>query len=127
VRSVEAGASGRATAAKFAVSISFVVKLMQRWRRQGSVAPDQYGGWKRSPLEAVVERVLALVATPPDLTIEALRRLLAATGVETSRSALGRLLRANGLTRTKRASTPPSRGVPTSPRRARSGGRASRR
>jgi len=34
VRVVENGASRRATAAKFEVSISFVVKLMQRWRRQ---------------------------------------------------------------------------------------------
>jgi len=33
VRAVEAGASCRATAAKFEVSISFVLKLMQRWRR----------------------------------------------------------------------------------------------
>ena len=56
VRAVEAGASCRAAAAKFEVSISFVVKLMQRWRRQGSVAPDRYGGWKRSPLEATAER-----------------------------------------------------------------------
>jgi transposase len=127
VRSVQAGASCRATAAKFEVSISFVVKLMQRWRRQGTVMPDRYGGWKRSPLTAHAERVVALVAEHPDLTIEELRRRLAAEGVQTSRSALGRWLRANGLTRKKRASTPPSRIAPTSPRRALSGGRTSRR
>ena len=32
VRAVEAGLSRRAAAAKFEVSVSFVVKLMQRWR-----------------------------------------------------------------------------------------------
>jgi transposase len=127
VRSVEAGASCRAAAAKFEVSISFVVKLMQRWRRQGTVVPDRYGGWKRSPLAAHAARVVALVAEHPDLTIEELRRRLAAEGVQTSRSALGRFLTVAGLTRKKRASTPRSRIVSTSPRRALTGGRASQR
>jgi transposase len=81
VRAVEAGASCRATAANFEVSISFVLKLMQRWRRQGSVAPDRYGGWKRSPLEAAAEQILPLVAARPDLTIEELRVRLAALGI----------------------------------------------
>ena len=46
VRAVDNGASRRATAAQFEVSISFVVKLMQRWRaaarssRIGSAAPS---------------------------------------------------------------------------------------
>ena len=117
VRSVEGGTSCRAAAAKFEVSVSFVVKLMQRWRRQGSVAPDRYGGWKRSPLEAAAEQVLALVAAGPDLTIEELRIQLAALGIQTSRSALGRFLLAHGLTRKKSLGTPPSRTARTSPRR----------
>jgi transposase len=65
VCAVAGGASCRATAARFEVSISFVVKLMQRWRRQGSAAADRYGGWKRSPLEAAAEQVLVLVAAVP--------------------------------------------------------------
>jgi transposase len=52
VRAVENGVSRRATAAKFEVSISFVVKLMQRWRRRGTVQPDRIGGAKRSALAA---------------------------------------------------------------------------
>jgi transposase len=122
VRSVESGTSRRATAAKFEVSVSFVVKLMQRWRRRGAVAPDRYGGWKRSPLEAHAERVRALLRAEPDLTIEELRLRLAGGGVQTSRSALGRFLCAQGLTRKKRPSTPPSRNGRTSPQRAPSGG-----
>jgi putative transposase len=109
-------------ASKFEVSVSFVVKLMQRWRRQGSVAPDRYGGWKRSPLERHAERILALVAEMPDLTIEELRVRLAALGIRTSRSALGRFLLAHGLTRKQRPGTPPSRTARTSPRRSAPGG-----
>jgi transposase len=118
VRAVGAGASCRSAAAKFEVSVSFVIKLMQRWRQRGSVAPDRYGGWKRSPLEAHAERVRALLAAEPDLTIEELRIRLAGGGVQTSRSALGRFLLAHGLTRKKRPSTPPNRNGRTWPRRA---------
>ena len=94
------------------MSVSFVVKLMQRWRRRGTVAPDRYGGWNRSPLLAHADRVLALVAARPDLTLEELRGGLAASGVRTSRSALGRFLHNHGLTRKKRPGTPPSTGAP---------------
>jgi transposase len=38
VRAVESGVSCRATAAKFEVSVSFVVKLMQRWRSPENLA-----------------------------------------------------------------------------------------
>jgi transposase len=41
VRAVEAGASRNAVGAEFDVSISFVVKLLQRWRDRGAIAPDQ--------------------------------------------------------------------------------------
>jgi transposase len=127
VRAVEAGASCRAGAATFEVSISFVVKLLQRWRRTGSVAPDRYGGWKRSLLEAHAERVRALLAVEPDLTIEELRIRLAGGGIQTSRSALGRFLLAHGLTRKKRPATPPSRTARTWPRPVPPGVRSSRR
>lgn len=127
VRAVEAGASCRAAAATFAVSVSFVVKLMQRWRRRGTVAPDRYGGGKRSPLVGHAHRVLTLVAARPDLTLEELRVGLAASGVRTSRSALGRFLHNHGLTRKKRPGTPPSRSARTSPRHGPRGASGSRR
>jgi len=116
VGAVRRGASCRETAAKFEVSISFVVKLMQRWRRQGSVVPDRYGGWKRSPLETAAAQILALVAERPDLTLEELRVRLAASGMRTRRRALGRFVLAHGLTRKTRPGTPPSRTGRTSPR-----------
>lgn len=52
VRTVEAGLSRRATAARFEGSVSFVIKLMQRWRQRGTLEPDQYGGWKQNMLAA---------------------------------------------------------------------------
>jgi transposase len=126
VRAVANGASRRASAAKFEVSISFVVKLMQRWRRRGTVQPDRMGGAKRSALAAHGERVGALVAAAPDLTIAELQHRLAADGIAVSRSGLGRFLIAAGLTRKKRPGTPPSRTARMSPPRGSPGARASR-
>ena len=116
VRAVEAGASRRATATKFEVSVSFVVKLMQRWRRLGALAPERYGGWKRATLANHAERVQALVAAEPDLTIAELRRRLARAGIATSPAAISRFLTAAGLTRKKRRSRRPNRSGRTSPR-----------
>lgn len=125
VRAVEAGASRRATAAKFEVSPSFVIKLMQRWRRYGTLLPERIGGRKRAKLAAHAERVQALLAAEPDLTIGELRGRLAAAGIAVSRSALGRFLIATGLTRKKRLNTPPSRTGRTSPPPAAPGARGS--
>ena len=101
VRAVAGGASRRAAAAKFAVSISFVVKLMQRWHQRGTIQPD--------------------------LTIAELRHRLADEGIATSRSGVGRLLIAAGLTRKNRPSTPPSRTARTAPRPGPPGAPSSRR
>lgn len=126
VRAVEGGASRRAVARRFEVSVSFVVKLVQRWRDRGSVASDQYGGWKVSPLAAHAETITGLIEAKPDQRINELRAVLAARGIMTSRSALGRTLLSLGLTRKKRRSTPPSRTGPTSPPQEGPGGTASR-
>ena len=127
VRAVESGASRRAAAAKVEVSISFVVKLMQRWHRSGTLQPDRVGGAKRSALAAHGARVRALVAAAPDLTIAELRQRLAADGIAVSRSGLGRFLLAHGLTRKKRPGTPPNRTARMSPRRGPPGATSSRR
>jgi transposase len=122
VRAVEAGLSRRAAARRFEVSISFVIKLVQRWQREGTVEPKRYGGWKRPTLEGHAERVHDLLRAEPDLTLAELRRRLASAGVRTSSAAISRFLTAQGLTRKKRRSTRPSRSGRTSPRRGRPGG-----
>jgi transposase len=126
VRAVEVGASRRATAARYDVSPSFVIKLMQRWRRRGTVQPDRIGGRKRSTLAVHTERVHALLAAEPDLTIAELRTRLAAEGIAVRRSAVDRFFAAAGLTRKKRSSMPPSRAGPTSPPPGSPGARGSR-
>ena len=121
VGAVAAGLSRRAAARRFEVSVSFVIKLVQRWRREGTVAPERYGGWKRPILAAHAERVHALLRGEPDLTIAELRTRLAAEAILVSPAAISRFLAAEGLTRKKRRSTRPSRTAPTSPPRGPSG------
>jgi transposase len=105
VRAVEAGGSRKAVAAQFDVSISFVVKLLRRWRDRGTIAPDQYGGWRKPVLSAHVALVQAIIADNNELQLEELRQRLAAEGIAISISALCRFLKAEGLTRKKRPST----------------------
>jgi len=127
MRAVEAGGSRRATAARFGVSPSCVVKLVQRWRRAGTLAPEPVRGVRRAKLADRAERVEALLAADPDLTIAELQTRLAAEDIHVSPSAISRFLKACGLTRKKRPRTPPSRTVRMSPRRGAPGGRSSRR
>jgi len=121
VRAVEAGLSRRAAVRRFEVSVSFVVKLVQRWRRNGTVAPDRYGGWKRPALADQAERVHALVAAEPDLTLAELRARLAADAIHVSPAAISRFLIAEGLTRKERRSMRPSRTGRMSPPNAGAG------
>jgi transposase len=127
VRAVEAGASRRATAGKFDVSPSCVIKLVQRWHRRRTLEPDPVGGGRRAKLADHGERVQALLAATPDITIAELKTRLAAEGVEVSPSAISRFLTACGLTRKKRPRTPPSRTARMSPPPGALGARSSRR
>lgn len=102
VRSVEGGLSCRETAKRFHVSVSFVIKLLQRWRQRETVEPMAFGGHKTSVLSAHADRVRALVAAEPEMTIDDLCDQLAEQGIQASRSAVGRYLLALGLTRKKR-------------------------
>jgi transposase len=127
VRAVEAGASRRATAAKFEISPSCVLKLVQRWRHKGTLAPEPRRGGRRAKLTDHAGLVHALLAATPDLTIAELKTRLAAEGIALSPSALSRFLKASGLTRKTRPPTPPSKTAPMSPPRGAPGARDSRR
>jgi transposase len=116
MRTVEPGLSRRTTARRFEVSVSFVIKLVQRWRRQGTVEPEPYGGWKRPALAAHAGHVRDLLVAEPDLTIAELRARLAAEGIDTSPAAISRFLTSENLTRKKRRRTRLSKNDPTSPR-----------
>jgi transposase len=121
VRAVEAGASRRSAAAKFEVSVSFVIRLVQQWRATGSAGVRGTGGRPRHRLEPHAGLVDRLLAAKRDITLEELRQALAREGVTVSRSGVDRYLKARGLTRKKRQAMPPSRTAPMSPRRARPG------
>jgi transposase len=103
-------------AKQFGVSISFVVKLMQRWARQGTVKADRFGGWRKPVLAGHADRIRALVAAKSDITLQELCAALAAEGVATPRSTLADFLKRLGLNRKKRQHTPPSRNAPMSRR-----------
>lgn len=118
VRAVDAGASRRSTAARFEVSVSFVIRLVQRWRATGSAKVRGTGGRPRHRLEPHGALVDRLLAARRDTTLEELREALGGEGVTVSRSAVDRYLASRGLTRKKRQATPPSRSARMSPPRA---------
>ena len=118
VRAVDAGASRRATATKFEVSVSFVIRLVQHWRLTGSARVRGTGGRPRHRLEPHGELVDRLLGARRDTTLEELCRALGREGVAVSRSAVDRYLTARGLTRKKRQAMPPSRSAPMWPQPA---------
>lgn len=124
VRAVDAGASRRSTAAKFEVSVSFVIRLVQQWRTTGSAKVRGTGGRPRHKLEPHAERVDRLLAAKRDMTLEELRRALVQEGVAVSLSAVDRYLKARGLTLKKRRAMQPSRSGRMLPPRGRPGASA---
>jgi transposase-like protein len=68
IEAVEMGASRHEAAERFEVSVSSTVKWLQRWRESRSAAPKPRGG-SVSPLEKCAARVLAVIASHPDLTL----------------------------------------------------------
>jgi len=124
IRAVDGGASRRATATKFEVSVSFVIRLIQRWRMTGSAKVRGTGGRPQHRLAPHGELVDRLLAARRDTTLEELREALGREGVIVSRSAVDRYLTARGLTRKKRQATPPNRNDRTSPPRGRPGASA---
>ena len=109
VEAVEGGDSRNATAKRFAVSASCVVKLMQRRQETGSIAPGQMGGRKEYALATHDAVVRDLVRERPDMTLEELQAALAQRSIDVSRSSVDRFLKARGLTLKKSRSMPPSR------------------
>src|SRR5579884_1032457 len=75
VAAVERGDhSIRALAQLFSVSVSCIVRLLQRKRRTGSVQPAAHGGGPTPKLDAAARaRLAALVRAQPDATLAELR------------------------------------------------------
>jgi transposase len=83
----------------FAVSVSFVVRLLRRWRRTGTLDPAPHGGGPHRRLDdAALERLRQLVQDHPAATLRELRDLL---GIPCHLSTIDRALRRLGITRKK--------------------------
>jgi transposase len=124
VAAVESGTSRRSAAGQFGVSVSCVIKLVQRAHETGSVAPAQIGGYRDYALAGHEALVRRLVKAQPDMILDELREALAKEGVRVSRTSIWRYLSAIRLTLKKRHSTPASRPGRMSPLRARPGEKA---
>jgi transposase len=92
-----ATAASAPAAERFGVSVSSGVRWLQRWNESGSAAPKPRGG-SVSPLEAHEERILALIAERPDLTLKETLVELLKRRIRTSRSALSRFFGRHGVT-----------------------------
>src|ERR1700686_4613384 len=97
IESVEMGASRREAAEHIGVSASSAVRWLQRWDESRSAAPKPRGG-SVSPLEAQAERILALNAERPDLTLKETLAELGKRRIRTSRSALSRFFGRHDIT-----------------------------
>ena len=99
---VERGHSRREAAGVFGVSPSFVVKLMNRRRKTGSIDPAPRGG-SVGNLAPHRDFLVAAIETKPDQTMPDLAALLLAErDVVAAPASLSRLLIRCGLTRKKR-------------------------
>jgi transposase len=84
VTAMGSGASARAAAAQFGVSVASAVRWSQRQRRTGGVAPDKLGGHRKPVLLPEREWLLVRVQAEPDLTLRALLGELRDRGVKAS-------------------------------------------
>ena len=102
VKSVlEEGTTQAAAAQRFSVSLSFVEKLLHRYRETGSVAPGRRGGRRKPAFTPELEKLLKReVKKQPDATLAELRD---ACGVSCSTVAVHNTLKRLGLRRKKNA------------------------
>jgi transposase len=93
---VEDGGSRRGAAERFKVSASCAIKLADRWRRSGSVAPRPRGG-SVGKLAAHKDFLLGRVKDKPDVTMPELAEALTAeTGTTAAPASLSRFLIRHG-------------------------------
>jgi transposase len=103
VAAVAAGASCRAVAATFEVSVASVVKWSQRFRATGSAAAKRMGGNRPRSLAGEREWLLRRLGEKPDLTLRALVAELGERGVMTSYGSVWRIVHDAGISFKKNA------------------------
>jgi transposase len=126
VRAVEGGSSRHRAAGQFDVSVSFVVKLMQRFQATGSFKPGDFGGHREPKLARHEAFVRELVDQTPSATLLELQKKLGERGVEVGKSSIARFLKRLRISYKKKRFARPSRSARTSPTPAPHGVRSSR-
>ena len=116
--------SQRALAHVFGVSLSFVEKVLRRYRSTGQLGPKPHAGGQKPRLDAAAQAcVRQMVDAQPDATLEELCTHVADTaGVRVSLATMCRLAQRLGLPRKKNHFMPRSRTRPASSRRGRTTG-----
>ncbi|MDP6066256.1 MAG: transposase [Alphaproteobacteria bacterium] len=104
IAAVQAGASARGAARRFAVSPSSSINLVRRWRQTGSWAPGQVGGQKKRKLAGWEDWLHAVMASEPDITLAELKKRLFSEGLEISQQAINTTLQALGYSYKKNSS-----------------------
>src|SRR3954449_5968691 len=92
--------SSRQIARRFLVSVSFVTRLLKRYRSTNSLEPEPHGGGHPPSLGPEdLERLRELIRQQPDATLEECRQRL---GTSCSTMTISRALRKLGLPRKKK-------------------------
>ena len=125
-RVLEAPGSARAVAARFGVSVSYVVKARQRLERTGEPGARPQRSHTPRLLADLHPAIAAHMQQHPDATLNELRAWLRETHhVSASLGLMWNTVARLGLTLKKRPSTPRNRPAPTLPRRVADGGNCS--
>ena len=123
IAAVEAGQSRNAVARRFDLSVSCVVKWLQRYHHEGSKKARKIGGYRPYALAEHRVFVLGRLGEKPDLTISALTDELAARGIKVSRFAVWHFLQHERLSFKKKSARrragPAGRGKAARPLEAR--------
>jgi transposase len=98
VETVEEGATREEAAERHGVSLSSVGRFLRRKRETGSVSAAKFGGYKRHALAGHEQRVRALVAEQPDITLAELKAKLAKQKIAVGQTSIFRFLRHLQLT-----------------------------
>lgn len=111
IEAVEGGASRRAAARRFGVSVASAVRWVGEKQRTGRTAPKPRGGDRRSRrIETHGDLLLGAVAATPDITLEELRaRLMTERGERFAISTIWRFFERHGVTFKKRRRMPVNR------------------
>jgi len=123
---VESGTGAYAVASVFQVSVSYIYKALGRRRKTGETSARPWAGGPKPKLAAHDEALRTRVLSEPDATLAELQAwLIVEHDMKVSVGCLWKRLRRLGLTLKKSHCAPPSKTAPMSPRRARTGARAS--